>query len=83
MRNSGMIRALRYAFIGIAVTVALQGSGDGQEIGSPEGIKSEQSLPSRYGYVVEDMLKYCRPTKGFWIDLGAGKGQVATHGEQL
>ena len=37
----------------------------------------EQSLPSRYPYVVQDMLKYCDPQRGFWIDLGAGKGQVA------
>lgn len=49
----------------------------GQEIGSPEGIKAEQSLPSRYPYVVEDALKFCQPAKGFWIDLGAGKAQVA------
>jgi SAM-dependent methyltransferase len=48
-----------------------------QEPGAPEGIKSEQSLPSRYPYVVQDMLKHCEPQKGFWIDLGAGKGQVA------
>jgi SAM-dependent methyltransferase len=27
--------------------------------------------------VVEDILKLCQPKKGFWIDLGAGKGQVA------
>jgi ubiquinone/menaquinone biosynthesis C-methylase UbiE len=48
----------------------------GQKIGSPAGIKSEQSLPSRYPYVVADMLEYCRPQHGFWVDLGAGKGQV-------
>jgi SAM-dependent methyltransferase len=23
------------------------------------------------------MLKFCEPAKGFWVDLGAGKGQVA------
>jgi SAM-dependent methyltransferase len=48
-----------------------------QEIGSPAGIRSEQALPSRYPYVVEDVLTFCQPAKGFWIDLGAGKGQVA------
>ncbi|MHB8899924.1 MAG: class I SAM-dependent methyltransferase, partial [Thermoguttaceae bacterium] len=37
-----------------------------------------RSLPDRYRYVVEDILKYCQPGKGVWIDLGAGKGQVAT-----
>jgi ubiquinone/menaquinone biosynthesis C-methylase UbiE len=48
-----------------------------QESAAPEGIKSERSLPSRYPYVVQDILKFCKPKKGFWIDLGAGKGQVA------
>ena len=49
----------------------------GQQSGSPKDIKSERSLPDRYPYVVEDIIKYCEPEKGFWIDLGAGKGQVA------
>lgn len=48
-----------------------------QKSAAPEGIKSEQSLPSRYPYVVQDILKFCKPQKGFWVDLGAGKGQVA------
>jgi ubiquinone/menaquinone biosynthesis C-methylase UbiE len=45
-------------------------------LGAPRGLRSEHSLPSRYPYVVEDVLRYCKPQKGFWIDLGAGKGQV-------
>jgi len=48
-----------------------------QEPGAPESIRSEQSLPSRYPYVVQDILKFCKPNKGFWVDLGAGQGQVA------
>ena len=60
-----------------SVFLIFQTAGNAQEIGSPEGIKSEQSLPSRYEYVVRDLLKFCQPAKGFWIDLGAGKGQVA------
>jgi len=47
-----------------------------QQSGAPKDIKSEQSLPDRYPYVVNDILKFCQPEKGFWIDLGAGKGQV-------
>ena len=43
----------------------------------PKGLEGEQSLPSRYPYVVQDILKFCKPQKGFWIDLGAGRGQVA------
>ena len=48
-----------------------------QQPGAPSGIKTEKRLPSRYPYVVEDALRYCIPKKGFWVDLGAGKGQVS------
>jgi SAM-dependent methyltransferase len=48
-----------------------------QDSGAPKDIKGEKSLPDRYPYVVQDILKYCKPEKGFWIDLGAGQGQVA------
>ncbi len=48
-----------------------------QEPGAPKGIEGEQSLPGRHLYVVQDALKLCKPTKGFWVDLGAGKGQIA------
>jgi SAM-dependent methyltransferase len=61
----------------VVILLTCQTVGNAQEIGSPEGIKSEQSLPSRYDYVVQDLLRFCEPAKGFWIDLGAGKGQVA------
>lgn len=44
---------------------------------SPGGLRAEQALPSRYPYVVQDVLKWCKPAKGFWVDLGAGRGQVA------
>jgi ubiquinone/menaquinone biosynthesis C-methylase UbiE len=27
--------------------------------------------------VVQDVVRFCKPQKGFWVDLGAGKGQVA------
>ncbi len=43
----------------------------------PGDLKGEQSLPSRYPYVVQDALKHCKPAKGFWVDLGAGRGPVA------
>jgi len=49
----------------------------GQQAAAPKDIRSEQSLPDRYPYVVKDILKFCQPTEGFWVDLGAGKGQIA------
>jgi SAM-dependent methyltransferase len=61
----------------ISGLLTVQGPVFGQQSGAPKDIKSEQSLPDRYPYVVKDVLKYCQPEKGFWIDLGAGKGQVA------
>jgi SAM-dependent methyltransferase len=48
-----------------------------QEAAAPAGLKAEQSLPDRYPYVVQDVLRHCTPKKGLWLDLGAGKGQVA------
>jgi SAM-dependent methyltransferase len=50
---------------------------DAQSNAAPRDIRSEQSLPDRYAYVVQDVLELCKPERGFWIDLGAGKGQVA------
>ncbi|MCX7427146.1 MAG: class I SAM-dependent methyltransferase [Planctomycetia bacterium] len=47
------------------------------EKAAPTGLRSERDLPDRYVHVVNDMLKYCQPKKGVWIDLGAGKGPVA------
>jgi len=44
---------------------------------SADEFKGEQSLPGRHPYVVQDILKLCKPNKGFWVDLGAGKGQLA------
>jgi ubiquinone/menaquinone biosynthesis C-methylase UbiE len=43
----------------------------------PVSDNASATRPDRYVCVVEDMLKFCEPKKGFWIDLGAGKGQVA------
>lgn len=42
-----------------------------------QGLKSEQALPSRYEYVAQDVLRLCQPTRGFWVDLGAGRGGLA------
>lgn len=44
---------------------------------NPASDNASATQPDRYACVVEDMLKFCRPEKGLWIDLGAGKGQVA------
>ncbi|NQT39806.1 MAG: class I SAM-dependent methyltransferase [Planctomycetes bacterium] len=64
-------------FIGVATLAACPCAGWAQQSAAPANIRSEQSLPSRYPYVVKDVLAFCRPAKGFWVDLGAGKGQVA------
>lgn len=45
------------------------------DAGSPP--TGERSLPERYTPVVNDALRLCQPTPGFWVDLGAGKGPVA------
>ena len=72
-----MMRNLALSGVFACCLTSLSAPATAQEAGSPGGIKSEQSLPSRYPYVVQDILKHCQPKKGFWVDLGAGKGQVA------
>jgi len=47
-----------------------------QDAQKPDRVTASTPLPDRYPYVVQDILKYCQPRKGSWIDLGAGKGQV-------
>ncbi len=65
------------AWLATSCLIVVVSSGVSQESKAPRGIESEQSLPSRYSYVVEDALRYCRPRKGCWVDLGAGQGEVA------
>jgi len=65
-------------FMGIVICLALVPSfAVAQKPPAPKGLRAEHALPSRYPYVVQDVLKYCKPRNGFWVDLGAGKGQVA------
>jgi len=35
-----------------------------------------QELPDYYGPVAKDVLRYCRPEEGVWVDLGSGSGGV-------
>jgi len=61
----------------ITVVLGLATAAFAQEPAAPKGLKDESNLPDRYPYVVQDILKYCQPQRGFWVDLGSGKGQVA------
>ena len=38
--------------------------------------RETQESPDWYGPVAEDVLGYCRPQEGVWIDLGSGSGGV-------
>lgn len=66
--------AIAITFVGLIVTTSRVYAPD---VEKPAPVTADSRLPDRYPYVVKDVLKYCRPAKGFWIDLGAGKGQVA------
>ena len=37
---------------------------------------TRSQLPDLYPYVAADILEYCRPRKGIWVDLGSGSGGV-------
>lgn len=70
MRNFALLAASIGCLAGLpAMATAQEAVASGQ-------LKGEQSLPGRHSYVVQDVLKYCKPVKGFWVDLGAGKGQL-------
>ena len=43
--------------------------------GRRKGPKGED-LPAFYPHVAADMLRYCRPAAGLWVDVGAGDGGV-------
>ena len=69
-----MTRAVVIMFVGLVVPASQLYA---QDVQSPTQVTGNTPLPDRYPYVVKDNLKYCQPKKGFWIDLGAGRGQVA------
>jgi len=69
-----MKKAIAIVFAGLLVPISHVYA---QDVERPAQVTAGTPLPDRYPYVVKDILKYCRPQKGFWIDLGAGKGQVA------
>jgi ubiquinone/menaquinone biosynthesis C-methylase UbiE len=56
--------------------VRLPGAAVAQAPQAPPGIRSEAALPSRHPYVAQDVLKHCKPEPGFWVDVGAGRGQL-------
>ncbi len=68
--SAAYVSVLAFALAGQANVVPTPQSG------APHGLRSERSLPSRYPYVVQDVLRYCQPKHGFWVDLGAGQGQL-------
>ena len=69
-----MTRVAVIMFVGLIVPTSQLYA---QDVQRPARVTGNTPLPDRYPYVVKDILKYCEPKKGFWIDLGAGKGQVA------
>ncbi|MBN1855247.1 MAG: class I SAM-dependent methyltransferase [Pirellulales bacterium] len=38
---------------------------------------TKRPLPDLYPYVASDILEWCKPETGVWVDLGAGSGGVA------
>ena len=69
-----MKKAIAIVFVGLIVPTSRFYA---QEVERPTQVMADTPLPDRYPFIVKDILKHCQPQKGFWIDLGAGKGQVA------
>jgi len=69
--NRVFLGALAFAIFGRLTLPGLA-----QDSCAPRGLHAESKLPDRYPFVVKDVLRYCEPAKGVWVDLGAGRGQV-------
>jgi SAM-dependent methyltransferase len=69
-------KAMKSSLILAVILTGLTTASTAQDPGAPRGPEGGARLSDRYFYVVKDVLKYCQPQKGFWIDVGAGKGQV-------
>ncbi len=41
------------------------------------GESAVRGLPDFYEHVARDVIRYCRPREGVWVDLGSGAGPVA------
>lgn len=68
----GVVGPTVSTLVGAAVTF-------GQAAESPRVNKTASTrsqLPDLYPYVATDILEYCRPRKGIWVDLGSGSGGV-------
>jgi ubiquinone/menaquinone biosynthesis C-methylase UbiE len=58
----------------LAVTVAFGEALDSPRVNKATSTRSQ--VPAPYPYVAADILEYCRPQKGIWVDLGSGNGGV-------
>jgi len=50
--------------------------GDREKIAAEAGVFSQRprELPDWFGPVGKDVIEYCRPEEGLWVDLGCGSG---------
>ena len=39
-----------------------------------ETVNRKQELPAQYPYVTDDVLAFCKPRPGVWLDVGSGPG---------
>jgi ubiquinone/menaquinone biosynthesis C-methylase UbiE len=66
--------------VGLAVSTLVGAAATfGQAPESPrvnKVVSTRSQLPDHYPYVAADILEYCRPRKGIWVDLGSGSGGV-------
>ena len=58
----------------LAAAVAFGEVSDSPRVKKAASTRSQ--LPDPYPYVAADILEYCRPRKGIWVDLGSGSGGV-------
>ena len=69
---SGVVAVAVSALLGVAVT--FDEAAESPRVNKIASTRSQ--LPGPYPYVAADILEYCRPRKGIWVDLGSGSGGV-------
>jgi ubiquinone/menaquinone biosynthesis C-methylase UbiE len=70
-------RSLVAGFI-VLLATAIAGSAErAEQSAAPIGLKGDAAFLGRQDCVADDALRLCQPKHGFWVDLGAGKAEVA------
>ncbi len=76
MRHFRVLSCVGALAISSLLAVAVAFGQASESPGAKEATPRPAQLPSPYPHIATDVLEYCRPKKGVWVDLGSGSGGV-------